>query len=148
MYKITLIFCYLRERFHFLEISQNNLRWQRVVFSYLRTVAAAVFPVLNLSAIFMHPNVGLDLEISQNLNSQFRDKVFCASLPANSYYDIKFSNVYIHIYVRSHVRFYEVRKSWNRIFALTKITKTCQPINSLNYCPKNVEEKIALIIEK
>ena len=49
-------------QFRFLDLSRNNSCWLRVVFSSSRIFTAAVFPILNVSASFLHPNVGFALQ--------------------------------------------------------------------------------------
>ena len=48
---------------------------------------AAVFPILNNSASFLHPTVGFLLANSENLTFLSRENVFFASLPVSCCFD-------------------------------------------------------------
>ena len=65
-------------RLRFLDFSQNNSCWLRIDFSPVRMFAAAVFPILNISASFLHPKFGLPLAKSKTSPFHQAIKSFCS----------------------------------------------------------------------
>ena len=75
---MSLIFWYLPSQLPFLDFSRNNSCWLRIDFSSLRMFTAAVYPILNISASFLHPKFGLPLAESKNFTFHQAIKSFCS----------------------------------------------------------------------
>ena len=75
---MSLIFWYLPGRLRFLDFSRNNSCWLRIDFSSLRMFTAAVYPILTISASFLHPKFGLPLAESKNFTFHQAIKSFCS----------------------------------------------------------------------